>query len=148
MTQFLHTERMTMTKENSAQLIERYYAAFNAQDTPAMLDCLAEVFVHEVSQGKPRKGKEKFEAFLNHMHQCYLEKLRNIKVMISDDGTRAAAEFDLEGTYLKTDKGLPEANGQTYTLRVGAFFEIKNDRITRVSTHYNLADWTRQVLGE
>ena len=137
-----------MTKENSVQLIERYYAAFNAQDNPAMLDCLGDDFVHDVSQGEQRHGKQKFEAFLNHMHERYREKLSNIIVMASDDGSRGAAEFDLEGTYLKTDDGLPEANGQTYSLRVGAFFDIQNGKISRVSTHYNLADWSRQVLGE
>ncbi|MGE0240292.1 MAG: isopropylmalate/homocitrate/citramalate synthase, partial [Parvibaculaceae bacterium] len=45
------------------------------------------------------------------------------------------------------DPGLPKAKGQGYKLRVGAFFEIRNGKITRVSTHYNLKDWTRQVLG-
>ena len=32
-------------------------------------------------------------------------------------------------------------------LPAGAFFEIASDRIARVSNHYNLPDWTRQVTG-
>ena len=43
--------------------------------------------------------------------------------------------------------GLPSASGQAYRLRVGAFFEVADGRILRVSNHYNLADWIAQVEG-
>ena len=46
-----------------------------------------------------------------------------------------------------TDEGLPPAAGQTYHLRVGAFFDIGEGQITRISNHYNLADWIAQVEG-
>jgi steroid delta-isomerase-like uncharacterized protein len=65
--------------------------------------------------------------------------------MASADGTRAAAEFYIRGTYLNTDEGLPPATGQTYHLRVGAFFEIKEGLVARVTNYYNLTDWLRQV---
>lgn len=112
-----------------------------------MLACLSDSIVHEVSQGETRNGKEKFWEFLEHMHNCYHEQLSEIVLMISDDGSRAAAEFNLHGKYLKTDAGLPEAEGQEYQLRVGTFFEIAEGKIARVSTHYNLNDWTKQVVG-
>ena len=135
-----------MTTETT-DLITRYYEAFNAQDVDGMLDCLTEDIVHDVSQGARRTGKDVFGAFLAHMNTCYRETLSNIVVMTSPDGSRAAAEFDLDGTYLKTDEGLPEANGQTYALPVGTFFEIRDGKISRVSTHYNLRDWTEQVVN-
>jgi steroid delta-isomerase-like uncharacterized protein len=56
-----------------------------------------------------------------------------------------AAEFQLEGEYLLTDSDLPPARGQRYRLRVGAFFDIVDGRIARVTNHYNLADWLQQV---
>ena len=127
-------------------LIRRYFAAFNAQDVDGMLACLSDDIVHDVSQGAQRVGKPAFAAFLAHMNRCYRETLSNIVVMTEPSGQRAAAEFNLDGAYLATDEGLPEANGQTYQLRVGTFFEISGGHITRVSTHYNLADWTRQVV--
>jgi steroid delta-isomerase-like uncharacterized protein len=68
--------------------------------------------------------------------------------MASDDGTRGSAEFTVHGTYKTTDEGLPEATGQTYVLPAGAFFALADGRISRVTVYYNLADWTRQVLGE
>ncbi len=60
--------------------------------------------------------------------------------------TRAgAAEFIVHGNYLKTDPGLPEAKGQTYILPAGAFFDIRDGKIARVTTFYNLNDWIAQV---
>jgi len=137
-----------VTAAKTRKLVQTYYAAFNSQDVEGMLACLGTGFVHEVSQGDRRKGKPLFKDFLAHMNKSYKETLSNIVVMTDTTGARAAAEFDLEGKYLATDAGLPKAKGQTYKLRVGAFFEIKNGKIARVSTHYNLKDWTQQVLGK
>jgi steroid delta-isomerase-like uncharacterized protein len=122
-------------------LIEAYYAAFNRQDVAAMLSLLSHEVLHEPSQGKPRHGRQAFDEFLAHMNRCYREPV----VMASPDGARASAEFMLEGKYIASDEGLPPASGQTYRLRVGAFFQIADGMITRVSNHYNLADWTAQV---
>ena len=66
-------------------------------------------------------------------------------VFEAEGGTRAAAEYIVNGTYLATDSGLPEANGQSYRLPAGSFFSLEGDKITRVVTYYNLADWVAQV---
>lgn len=129
----------------SEDLLRRYYAAFNQGDSAAMLDLLTEDVVHEPSQGKPREGKARFAEFLDHMNRCYREEVIEPLFMISADGSRGAAEFMLNGTYLEDDDGLPPARGQQYRLRVGAFFDVRDGRIARVSNHYNLADWTAQV---
>lgn len=136
---------MTDRMEDARALVARYYDAFNAGDVPGMLDCLAEDVAHHVNEGAVRTGKPAFEAFCAHMARCYAERLTDIVVMASPDGTRAAAEFVVNGTYLATDEGLPEARGQTYTLPAGGFFSIERGRIARVVTYYNLADWMRQV---
>lgn len=126
-------------------LITRYYAAFNAADTEAMIACLAPDVAHHVNEGAVRIGHEKFRAFCAHMDRCYREHLTDIIVMANADGSRAAAEFIVNGTYLATDAGLPEARGQTYCLPAGGFFSVEAGLITRVVTYYNLADWTAQV---
>jgi len=128
-------------------LIRRYYRAFNAGDTKGMLACLANDIRHDVNQGKTRVGKAKFAEFSAHMSRCYKEKLENIVVMASKDGARAAAEFVVHGEYIATDEGLPSAKGQRYVLPAGAFFEVKDGLITRVTTYYNLAEWMAQVTG-
>jgi steroid delta-isomerase-like uncharacterized protein len=128
-----------------ADLLRRYYAAFNRGDSAAMLDLLADDVIHEPSQGAVRQGKQAFAEFLDHMNRCYREQVIDPVFLTSADGMRGAAEFMLEGEYLATDPGLPPAGGQLYRLRVGAFFAIADGRITRVSNHYNLADWLDQV---
>lgn len=128
-----------------ADLLRRYYAAFNRGDSAAMLELLADDVVHEPSQGAVREGKQAFADFLDHMNRCYREQVIEPVLLTSPDGARAAAEFMLEGEYLATDAGLPPATGQRYRLRVGAFFAIADGRIARVSNHYNLADWLDQV---
>ncbi|RIH86564.1 ketosteroid isomerase-related protein [Calidithermus roseus] len=126
-------------------LLRVYYDRFNARDVEGFLQLLSDDVVHEISQGATERGKKAFRAFLEHMNRCYRERVYDLVVMVSTDGRRAAAEFMLEGEYLQTDGNLPPARGQRYTLRVGAFFEIKGGKITRVSNHYNLKDWIAQV---
>lgn len=126
-------------------IIERYYHAFNHGDVEGMLDLLDERVVHEPCQGKPREGVGPFREFLEHMNRCYKETAIDPAILYSPAGTHASAELMLDGKYLKTDGDLPAARGQRYRVRVGAFFEIGGNRITRVTNHYNLADWIDQV---
>ncbi|SIQ05875.1 MULTISPECIES: ketosteroid isomerase-related protein [Acidiphilium] len=130
---------------NVKNLIESYYAAFNAGQPQAMLDLLSRDVVHDINQGKREIGKDAFAAFLDHMNISYRERLTDIVVMPAADGTRAAAEFIVHGAYLRTDPGLPEAHGQNYVLPAGAFFEIRDGLITRVTNYYNLENWLNQV---
>lgn len=130
---------------DTASLIRRYYDAFNAKDWEGMLACVADDFRHDVNEGAARGGKEKFRDFLAHMARCYDENLTDIAVMVDASGARSAAEFIVNGTYLATDSGLPEARGQTYRLPAGAFFEVHDGKIARVTTYYNLQEWIRQV---
>lgn len=136
-----------MTRTDALALLTRYYDAFNRGDNAAMLACLSDDVAHDINQGARQSGKAAFAAFLAHMDRCYRERLSDIVIMANDEGTRASAEFVVHGTYLATDEGLPEAAGQTYELPAGAFFDLAEGAITRVSVYYNLADWTAQVGG-
>ncbi|MDK3019194.1 ketosteroid isomerase-related protein [Pseudodonghicola flavimaris] len=126
-------------------ILKRYFDAFNAGDVPGMLECLTEDVAHHVNEGQIRVGKVKFAEFCAHMSHCYKEELTDMVLFVSEDGSRGAAEFIVNGTYLATDAGLPEAHGQTYRLPGGSFFDIRDGKIARVTTYYNLADWIRQV---
>lgn len=127
------------------EVITKYYEAFNKKDWNIFFDCLTEDVVHEVNQGKSEKGKKVFEAFMDKMNESYDETVVDLIVFSSDCGKHGAAEFYIEGKYLKTDAGLPEAKGQTYRLRVGAFFDIQGGKISRVTNYYNLNEWLSQV---
>ena len=132
---------------NAQEIIAAYLAAFNRADWPGMLALLADDVAHDVNQGATQHGKPAFAAFLDHMARCYREELRDIVIMAAPDGTRAAAEFRVEGQYLATDEGLPPAQGQRYSLPAGAFYALRDGKITRVTVFYNLQDWLRQVGG-
>ena len=125
--------------------IQAYFDAFNAGDTEAMIACLSEEVAHHVNEGNVRVGKEAFRAFCAHMTRCYRENLTDMVIFGNSDGTRAAAEFIVNGTYLETDGDLPAAHGQSYRLPAGSFFSLDGDKITRVVTYYNLSDWIAQV---
>ena len=134
-------------QDRATELVLTYYAAFNRGDWDGMLALLADDVVHDLNQGARETGREAFAAFLSRMHASYREQLRNVVVLASLDGDRAAAEYVVHGEYLASDEGLPPATGQKYVLPGGAFFDIRDDRIARVTNYYNLQDWIAQVGG-
>ncbi|MBO0343762.1 nuclear transport factor 2 family protein [Roseibium sp. CAU 1637] len=136
-----------MSQNDARRLLDQYYAAFNAGDVAAMEALVTDDIAHDVNQGDRRTGKAKFVEFNAHMTRCYKENLTDIVTMVAEDGSRAAAEFTVNGAYLATDEGLPEADGQTYQLPAGSFFEISGSKISRITTYYNLEDWIGQVKG-
>jgi steroid delta-isomerase-like uncharacterized protein len=125
--------------------IEAYYAAFNAGDRAAFLALLTEDVEHVINQGGTETGKAAFARFLDHMDECYRERITDLVVFTEPTGSRGAAEFMVHGTYLQTDEGLPPATGQNYVLPAGAFFTLREGKIARISNYYNLPDWGRQV---
>ena len=129
----------------TTELINAYYASFNAGDMPRFLDLLHDDVVHDINQGEREIGKDAFANFMQLMNSSYRETLTDIVILINADGTRAAAEFIVNGEYLASDEGLPPAHGQTYTLPAGAFFDVRDGRIARVTNYYNLQDWLHQV---
>lgn len=139
---------MDMPARQTEALISRYYDAFNRGDHDGMLACLGDEVVHDVNQGERRVGKKRFRAFLARMAHHYKERLDGVMVMVSADGARAAAEFNVTGHYLVSEAGLPDAKGQRYALPGGTFFVIRDGHIARVTTYYNLTEWIMQVGAE
>lgn len=126
-------------------LIEQYYAAFNSGDMETFLGLLTDDVIHDINQGRRETGKDAFTQFMACMNNNYKEQLVDMVIMANADGTRAAAEFVVLGEYLKTDHGLPEAQGQKYRLPAGAFFEVRDNKVARITNYYNLQDWIAQV---
>jgi steroid delta-isomerase-like uncharacterized protein len=134
-------------RNDATALLRRYYDRFNAGDVDGFLALLADDVVHDLSQGPRETGKAAFRKFLEHMNRCYQERVRDLAIMVDDSGKRAAAEFQLDGKYIATDGDLPAARGQNYVLTVGAFFDIRDGKVARISNTYNFKDWLRQVKG-
>jgi steroid delta-isomerase-like uncharacterized protein len=131
--------------EAARATVAAYFDPFNAGDGEAMCALVTEDVAHPVSQGAVRQGRAAFAEFCAHMGRCYRERLEDLVILVSEDGTRAAAEYTVHGAYLATDPGLPEARGQRYVLPAGSVFTLREGRIARIATHDNLADWIAQV---
>ncbi|MFN4155362.1 MAG: ketosteroid isomerase-related protein [Paracoccaceae bacterium] len=134
-----------MPRSDAETILAAYYAAFNAGDPAGMLELVTDDVEHRVNEGGIRRGREMFAEFCAHMGVSYREELRDLVVFATPDGTRGAAEFTVHGAYLKTDPGLPEARGQRYVLPAGAFFDLREGKIARITTFYNLSDWVAMV---
>lgn len=132
-------------QDRTIALLQTYYAAFNRADWPAFLNLLTEDVIHDINQGAREVGRDVFAAFMQRMNRSYSEQIVDLSITASADGRRAAVEFTVLGKYLKTDEGLPPATGQTYRLPGGAFFDIRDGKVARVTNYYNLQDWLKQV---
>lgn len=127
------------------ETVQQYYQHFNQQNWDGMLSLLSENIRHEVNQGDPRIGLELYREFLQHMDECYEERLTDLVFFTEPGGSRVACEFTVNGIYKKTDGDLIPAKGQRYVLPAGAFLEVANGKITRVTTYYNLPLWIKLV---
>lgn len=137
---------MTDPQKAAEALLHDYYAVFNSGNREAMLALLTEDVVHDINQGGTETGRAAFQAFfLADGPLLWVEQVEELVVFASADGSRGAAEFYISGTYLSADEGLPPATGQTYRLRVGAFFDLREGKVARVTNYYNLQDWLTQV---
>lgn len=127
------------------EVIKAYYNAFNEQDYEKMLSLLSEDIKHGINEGSIVSGKSAFRKFLARMDHHYQEQVKELQVLQGEDSSRMAAEFKIDGIYKETDEGLPEANGQSYYISVGAFFDVKDGKITRITNYYNLSNWIEIV---
>ena len=81
----------TRRQDRATELVLSYYAAFNRGDWEGTLAMLSEDVVHDLNQGAREVGREAFAAFLGRMNASYREQLRDIVVLVTQDGLRAAA---------------------------------------------------------
>lgn len=76
---------------------------------------------HEINQGHVEVGAVAFKKFMSHKDECYKEEFKDMTIFSSPDSTKFSAEYDVHGTYLKTDVSLPVARGQKHVTRAGTF---------------------------
>lgn len=124
-------------------LIRQYFEAFNRHDLESQLSTLHPEVRHDINQGGFEIGVEAFRSFKTHMDRCYREQIVDLVVMTA--GNRGAAEFIVNGEYVSTDDGLPEATGQKYSIPAAAFFEETDGKLSRVTSYYNLNEWIAAV---
>lgn len=120
----------TRSNDRATELVLAYCSAFNRGDWAGMLALLDDDIEHQFDHGPRESGKPAFAQFLQRWQLNRNERLRDIVVMASPDGARAAAE------YLVERHPVAGAGGQHDSERGGAFFSISDAHIRRVS-HYH-----------
>lgn len=141
----LNNKTPHMAQRTALEIVQEYYQHFNQKNWQGMLSLLDDAIRHEPNEGEPRIGKDKFAEFLQKMDTSYEETLTYMVFFTASDTTRIAAEFVVNGIYKQGEEGLPPAHGQSYILPAAAFLEVKNEKITRVTTYYNLQHWMALV---
>ena len=138
-----------MAAAETVALIQRYYAAFNAADSEAMLACLGEDVAHDVNQGGRRTGKAAFRDF-SRAHGPLLRRAAGEHRGDGDAGRRQGRRRVRRARHAtsRPTRACPRPAGQTYRLPAGAFFEVRDGLIIRVTTYYNLAAWLRQIAPQ
>ena len=126
-------------------LLQGYFNALNERDIRACLALVCDELILQPNQGLTEQGRDAFAGFLERQLHCYREVLEPQVILADPQGRHAACEYLVSGEYLATDDGLPEAYGQHYAMRVGAFFDIHDGLISRISLHFNLPDWLAQI---
>ena len=129
----------------SLQTVQQYYEYFNQKNWQGMLSLLHPEVRHESNQGDVRVGIDKFTDFLKKMDECYEENLTDMVFFTESSNQRIATEFTVNGIYKKADDDLPPAHNQSYVLPAAAFLELKEGKISRVTTYYNLTLWLELV---
>lgn len=126
-------------------IIKCYYDCFNNKDYTGMLELLTAEVAHDINQGTREIGKEKFHQFLIRMDKHYDETIEELVLFSSSEPNRVAAEFIVQGRYKQAEPGFPAAREQGYRISVGAFFQVQDGLIERITNYYNVTAWREMV---
>jgi hypothetical protein len=72
------------------------------------------------------------------MDECYEEALIVFVLFGEPNNRSVTSEFVVSGSIKKSTKTHQSAQEHIYFLATGAFLEIKNGKITRLTTYYNI----------
>lgn len=130
----------------SIHLIKTYFEALNKKDMDKFFSIMSSDVVHDLNQDGVEKGIDKFKIFMKSLNDSFDDQLSHIIILVSDDGKYAAARWIDYGTYFKDEPGFDiKAMNQKYIITGGHFFEIKDNKITHVTTYYNSSDFIKQI---
>lgn len=126
-------------------LIDRFFAALEAHEGPALESLLAPDIVYDPAHGGRTVGRDAFRRAMAEQASSLAAVFADRALMVAAEGHRAAVECTMRGVYRRSLDGLPEARGQSFSLPAGVFFELENGRIARVSIFVRERDWLQQL---
>ena len=125
--------------------MRQYYFYFFGAKWDSVLALLAPEIIHTFNNEDVGTGIAKFREFVNIKHIHYREQQQELSVTVDLTSSEACAKFILEGHYISTYPGLPEARQQYYRIDVETFFEFNRDKISRIATCFDFAEWINQI---
>ncbi|EFO31850.1 putative cytoplasmic protein [Roseibium sp. TrichSKD4] len=132
-----------MTQTRLRALLNTFFAAFNAGDTAQLSQLVTDDVVLDINQEQRRVGRDAFLAFNALMRQSFKERVCSLRIHVSEDGMRAGAEYKVSGScaFNLGENGAWSSSAQErYLLSVGSFFELRGNRIARMTAYYNEVD--------
>ena len=137
-----------MSRQNTESIIKTYLDAANHDDATAIIALMHDDVAFDINQSTRQIGIDNLRLLLATKSAHCKEQLADAVIFSSEDGSRGAAEFTWKGSYIATIEGFPKANGQRFSMQAGLFFEIEDQKITRISSHRDMQEWVRQISKE
>ncbi|AEV74681.1 limonene-1,2-epoxide hydrolase [Mycolicibacterium rhodesiae NBB3] len=125
---------MTVTKQTSEKLVRDFLGSWEGRDLDTICGAFADDAVYHNVPVKPIEGiagiRAIFQAFLNAFSEAKLD----IVTLAAEPGLVLAERVD----YFTMN------DGTSVVLPVTGVFVVENDKITRFSDYFDLADFERQ----
>jgi ketosteroid isomerase-like protein len=121
----------------NAELIQRFYAAFNQKDGAAMSLCYAREAVFEDPAFGELKGAQ-----IGAMWRMLCSRAADLQVVASDiqaDEVRGSAHWEADYTFSQTNRLVHNV--------IDARFVFANGLIVEHRDHFDFWRWSRQALG-
>ena len=136
--------RSKPSSDNPRPVLEAFVQAWNRHDTAGIDTLVAPDAVHEDMALEFRgTGAKEFKGFMQHTYQTIPDfDWRLGEVLV--DGTRAAAEWTLAGTYTGETPSGP-VKGKRFSIRGASVVKTEAGKIKQFTDYYTLVDFYRQV---
>jgi steroid delta-isomerase-like uncharacterized protein len=119
------------------------FEALGSHDVDAVLDCWADDGVEDVVPLAVFRGKQEIKGFIESLLASSSDLEVTVERVVADD-SRAVVEWRFRGTFDGPFQGV-EPTGKQTDLRGVDILEIADDKVTRLTAHYDSMIFARQV---
>ncbi|WP_426227393.1 ketosteroid isomerase-related protein [Pararhizobium sp. DWP3-4] len=119
-------------------IASRFMQALNERDFDTIGTFLDEDVALDTLTGQRTIGSGPLRMAVMSYFRHFDESFSDMVLMHDAFGQRVAVDVTARGHYRETMPGLPEANGQSYSIPSVLVFEFENGAVTRLSHYRNI----------